>query len=406
MDIVLTGTGPAAGFPVAGCPCSTCARAGSARWPTRRPAELWLRLDDSDWKVDAGCGLVAPDGSPVRLSPGAELRRGELIVLALGPAGDTGIGPTGLLIRAGGRPPLLWAPQAGLTAGRSPDLAPALAGVELGVAVLGPAAEADPADPADVGGSLVDCALVLARLRAAGSVTGRTRCLLVGAGHRQGSPDRLDRQLRHWGARVPVDGTTLDDGPVLGDGSAAGAPLGGRTLILGGSGSGKSDLAEQFLAARPEVLYLATGPVVDLRSGADPEWARRVERHQHRRPSWWRTVETDEVAALLATAEEPVLLDSVGTWLAGALDRAGAWTQQDGWPAELARRSDELVRAWRARPAPLIAVSDEVGLGVVPATAAGRLFRTELGRLNQRLADESEEVLLVVAGRLLTTDPG
>ena len=63
---------------------------------------------------------------------------------------------------------------------------------------------------------------------------------------------------------------------------------------------------------------------------------------------------------------------------------------------------DELVLSWRQAPARIVAVSDEAGSGVVPATRAGRLFRDRLGQLNQRLAAESEEVVLVVAGRILT----
>jgi adenosylcobinamide kinase / adenosylcobinamide-phosphate guanylyltransferase len=77
--------------------------------------------------------------------------------------------------------------------------------------------------------------------------------------------------------------------------------------------------------------------------------------------------------------------------------RAGA-----GAPgAAVARRCDYLVGAWRQAPRPIVAVSDEVGMGVVPATARGRVFRDALGRLNERLAAESEYVALVVAGRPL-----
>jgi adenosylcobinamide kinase/adenosylcobinamide-phosphate guanylyltransferase len=217
-------------------------------------------------------------------------------------------------------------------------------------------------------------------------------------GHRQGDPDRLAACLAHWGARIPADGTWLE--------GSHRAPIGGRTLVLGGAASGKSGLAEHLLAAEPEVLYTATGPVVDLRSRPDAEWAERVSRHRERRPAWWRTEETHEVATLLAKAEQPVLLDSIGTWLAGVLDRSGAWQDQEGWRRRLAADTDLLVRAWRARRAPLVAVSDEVGWGVVPATASGRCFRDELGRLNRRLADESERVLVVVAGRVLTSDRG
>jgi adenosylcobinamide kinase/adenosylcobinamide-phosphate guanylyltransferase len=69
---------------------------------------------------------------------------------------------------------------------------------------------------------------------------------------------------------------------------------------------------------------------------------------------------------------------------------------------EWAARVDELVGAWRQARGQVVAVSDETGLGVVPHTLAGRMFRDELGRLNQRLAAESEEAVLVVAGRVLS----
>jgi adenosylcobinamide kinase/adenosylcobinamide-phosphate guanylyltransferase len=96
-----------------------------------------------------------------------------------------------------------------------------------------------------------------------------------------------------------------------------------------------------------------------------------------------------------------VLLDAVGTWLTGVLDRAGAWDGAAGWRAAVDDQVAALVDAWRARTGVVVAVSDEVGWGVVPETPAGRLFRAELGRVNRLLAAESEQVLLVVAGRVL-----
>ena len=72
-----------------------------------------------------------------------------------------------------------------------------------------------------------------------------------------------------------------------------------------------------------------------------------------------------------------------------------------GGAGALAERVSGLVAAWRQTRAHVVAVSDEVGLGVVPETAAGRLFRDELGRLNRALAAESEEAEIVVAGRVL-----
>jgi len=170
------------------------------------------------------------------------------------------------------------------------------------------------------------------------------------------------------------------------------------TLVLGGSRSGKSAVAERLLAWPPAVTYVATGPVPD---GADPEWADRVERHRARRPQGWATQETADLAGVLGATDSALLVDSVGSWLTGVLDGCGAWTDAPGWRAACADRLDELEAAWRRAPGPVVAVSDEVGSGVVPATASGRLFRDLLGELNARLSLAADRVLLVVAGRAL-----
>ena len=88
------------------------------------------------------------------------------------------------------------------------------------------------------------------------------------------------------------------------------------------------------------------------------------------------------------------------------MDECGAWDGSADATARLAARIAGLVGAWRQTGAYVVAVSDEAGLGVVPATPAGRLFRDELGRLNQVLAAESEETELVVAGRVLPLPAG
>jgi adenosylcobinamide kinase/adenosylcobinamide-phosphate guanylyltransferase len=392
MDLLLTGTGPADGFPVPDCPCAPCRSALLGRpagigLPVRRPAELRL---GRRYRVDIDGELHETDGPRHHLHSGERWTGPGIDVQALGQDDE----PVSLLIRPDHEPPLLWAPQAGPMAGDTlAALEIALTGTTLGTAVLGPAPDDDPDEPRPVAST--EGALLLARLRAIGVVDERTACLLVGLGHRQGPDDRLAISLEHWRAVAPVDGTRLAP--------AGSYSPGGRTLVLGGSASGKSGLAEDLLAAEPQVLYTATGPVVDLRTAPDAEWAQRIQRHRERRPAWWRTEETHLVAELLWKTEAPILLDSIGTWLTGVLDRAGAWPDQDGWRERVAVETDALVRAWRARRTPLVAVSDEVGLGVVPATTAGRLFRDELGRLNRRLADESDQVLIVVAGRLLAT---
>jgi adenosylcobinamide kinase / adenosylcobinamide-phosphate guanylyltransferase len=126
-----------------------------------------------------------------------------------------------------------------------------------------------------------------------------------------------------------------------------------------------------------------------------------VAAHRARRPAWWRTAETTDLAGVLASARGALLIDGIGSWLAATLDECGAWEGSGEAPERLAAGIAELVAAWRQTGAHVVAVSDEAGLGVVPATPAGRLFRDELGRLNQALAAESEEAELVVAGRIL-----
>jgi len=175
-----------------------------------------------------------------------------------------------------------------------------------------------------------------------------------------------------------------------------------RTLILGGARSGKSAEAERRLAAAPDVLYVATGGD----RPDDPEWAARIAAHRARRPAGWRTLETEDLPTVLTQARGPVLVDCLTLWLTGVMDRCGAW-DEERWRVGSAQRKlaaevDRLAAAWADTAADVVAVTNEVGWGVVPATVSGRRFQDELGRLNQRIAAHADEVLLVVAGRVLT----
>jgi len=244
----------------------------------------------------------------------------------------------------------------------------------------------------------------LGRLRAWGLITADTITAVAFADHRVPAERELQRRCGLWGVGVPGDGDRVTTGR-----SAKGFKEPGgtirrvpwRVLVIGGARSGKSEQAELRLAAEPDVTYVATG----TRGAGDAEWAARVAAHRARRPAWWRTAETTDLAGVLRAARGAVLIDGIGTWLAAVLDECGAWNEQGEDPAaardELAGRIAELLGAWRQAGAYVVAVSDETGLGVVPATPAGRLFRDELGRLNQALAAESEEAELVVAGRVL-----
>jgi len=175
-----------------------------------------------------------------------------------------------------------------------------------------------------------------------------------------------------------------------------------RVLILGGARSGKSAEAERRLADAGRVTYVATGGSRD----GDEDWAARVAAHRARRPAHWQTIETTDIVPLLrGRGAGALLVDCLGLWLTAVMEDCGAW-DDDAWRSGTAvgavgARVDDLVSAWRDTTAHVVAVSNEVGMSVVPETAAGRRFRDELGRLNTRLAADADEVLLVVAGRVL-----
>jgi adenosylcobinamide kinase/adenosylcobinamide-phosphate guanylyltransferase len=159
------------------------------------------------------------------------------------------------------------------------------------------------------------------------------------------------------------------------------------TLVLGGARSGKSEVAERLASPLGNVTFVATG-VFDP---ADAEWGRRITRHRARRPPHWDTVEigpAGDLAGPLAAIEGPVLVDSLGTWVAGHPDFA---VDIGGLATALERRGAQ----------PTVVVSDEVGMGVHPSSAAGRQFRDALGDVNRAVADLANLVLLVVAGRCL-----
>lgn len=168
-----------------------------------------------------------------------------------------------------------------------------------------------------------------------------------------------------------------------------------RLLVLGGIRSGKSVWAERQLADRA-VTYVATA----VGRPGDPDWDQRIAAHQARRPATWTTVEAAaELPAVLAAAApgSAVLVDDVGNWLTGALDRSGAWEHPAGAGA-VQEAAAELVTAVGNCPADLVLVSPETGWSVVPATRAGRIFTDAQGSLNQRLAAACTDVVLVVAG--------
>jgi adenosylcobinamide kinase/adenosylcobinamide-phosphate guanylyltransferase len=170
-------------------------------------------------------------------------------------------------------------------------------------------------------------------------------------------------------------------------------PTGRRVLVTGGSRSGKSAFAEGLMRGEAVVTYVAAGAPVD----DDAEWANRVRLHRERRPATWQTVETLAVAAAFDAAGA-VLVDGLGTWLAGIVDAVDGWSRPELARATVAEDIDELLAGYEGREGAAVIVTDEVGSGVVPEHASGRLFRDELGRLNAAVAAASTEVWLVTAG--------
>ena len=159
-------------------------------------------------------------------------------------------------------------------------------------------------------------------------------------------------------------------------------------LVLGGARSGKSAYAERGAASLPEpVSYVATACV-----DGDAGLAARVEEHRARRPASWTTIEAGpDLPEVLRTTRATVVLDALGPWVATAPD-----FDIDG---------ADLCDALAGRDGDTIVVSEEVGLGVHPSTAAGQRFRDVLGELNQAVAAVADEVVLVVAGRALRLEP-
>ncbi|SMF22294.1 adenosylcobinamide kinase /adenosylcobinamide-phosphate guanylyltransferase [Tistlia consotensis] len=166
------------------------------------------------------------------------------------------------------------------------------------------------------------------------------------------------------------------------------------TLVLGGARSGKSAHAEALVESRPgPCLYLATA------EAGDGEMAERIAAHRARRGTRWRTLEEPlDLAGALSEgvgSDGAVLVDCLTLWLSNLL-AAG----RD--PAEETRH---LLKALPGVEVPVVFVSNEVGLGIVPMNALARRFRDEAGRLNQAVAAAADRVVFVAAGLPLVLKP-
>jgi adenosylcobinamide kinase / adenosylcobinamide-phosphate guanylyltransferase len=159
------------------------------------------------------------------------------------------------------------------------------------------------------------------------------------------------------------------------------------TLVLGGARSGKSRYAERLVEnAATCGTYCATA------EARDAEMAERIAAHQARRGAFWRTIEAPlalaPAIAAEATAARPLLVDCLTLWLSNLI-LAGQQPEED---------TSALCRALRAAGGPVVLVSNEVGMGLVPETPLGRQFRDAAGWLNQQMAALADRVVFVAAG--------
>ncbi len=172
------------------------------------------------------------------------------------------------------------------------------------------------------------------------------------------------------------------------------------SLILGGGRSGKSALAERLAREQGgrEVLFVATGQPLDN------EMRARIQRHQADRASFgWRTLEAPvDTGRLLREAltgrEKVVLLDCLTLLVSNVVCDLGESAPAAEAESKAVALIEELAAVMRESPARWIVVSNEVGLGIVPPTPLGRIFRDALGRVNQRMAVLADDVLFMAAG--------
>lgn len=164
----------------------------------------------------------------------------------------------------------------------------------------------------------------------------------------------------------------------------------GRLIfVLGGASSGKSEVALRMAGLRGPRAFIATG------QGLDDEMAARISRHQASRSSDWETVEEPIEAATWLMQQgsqyQTILFDCVTLWLSnlvgiGLTDKV------------IQTRTTALLDAMRHTAARVVIVSNELGLGLVPAEPSVRVFRDLAGRVNQQIAAEADDVYLVVSG--------
>jgi adenosylcobyric acid synthase len=160
-------------------------------------------------------------------------------------------------------------------------------------------------------------------------------------------------------------------------------------VLLGGARAGKSALAVELATRwKGTVAYIATA------EPGDDEMKRRIEQHRAQRPREWTTIEEPLALSEALARLDPhtlAVVDCLTLWVANRLARGESVLEEAGAVAELAAE----------RPAPVIAVTNEVGLGIVPANPLGRAYRDVLGEVNRGFVERADDAAFVVAGKLL-----
>jgi adenosylcobinamide kinase/adenosylcobinamide-phosphate guanylyltransferase len=163
------------------------------------------------------------------------------------------------------------------------------------------------------------------------------------------------------------------------------------TFVTGGARSGKSGYALGLAAAAgTPVALIATA------EARDDEMRERIEAHRRERPAGWRTIEEplDLAAALQALAsDEFAIVDCLSLWVANLLDQLD--------PAAIEQRAAEAAGLAARHAGGCVAVSNEVGMGIVPLNALARSYRDIIGRVNAIWAEAADDAFLAVAGRVL-----
>ena len=180
--------------------------------------------------------------------------------------------------------------------------------------------------------------------------------------------------------------------------------MGEMVLILGGARSGKSSLAERMAEqAGPRVTFIATAQALD------EEMRRRIEAHKSARPPGWRTFEEPlELASMVESASvdsDTILIDCITVWVSNHLCRINEEESSPKWyeevealEARLKKQCERITTIANSSEAIVLLVSNEVGLGLVPDTPLGRIYRDLIGSINRQIAMKANKVLLLVAG--------